>query len=163
MKRYYKKDWIASGEDTDVDALKAIMEENISRQDDPELGIFWYDTVKNELFGVRLADLDGTPYRESKMFPGTQIKTPTVLHYRIWEKEFHKNTDSRFKRDYTTVPRGRIFYVENRGFVVVVGDWIDKYPQAKEVIQQEFNLPDNTEFLKDTHWNIGHGRSDRFI
>jgi len=44
------------------------------------------------------------------------------------------------------VPRGRVFFVKDTGFIVVVGDWINEYPDAKRLILSEFNLPSDTEF-----------------
>ena len=45
----------------------------------------------------------------------------------------------------------------------MVGNWIDKYPQCKDEIIYEFQLPEDTEFVKDVHWNIGRGFSDEFL
>jgi hypothetical protein len=51
-----------------------------------------------------------------------------------------------------------IFIVEN------VGDWIKDYPSCKDLILIEFQLPkDNTEFVIDSHWDLGHGWSDKKI
>lgn len=149
-------------EDNDMSSFKELMSENMSHQEDGEVGIFWYDTEQDDLFGVRSASVEDVPFYKSNLF-NTQVKTCRPLHYKIWEKEYHRGRDKRFRGDYTLVPRGRIFYVKDRGFVVVVGDWIDDYPTAKELIIDEFNLPADAEFQKDIHWNIGHGWSDKFM
>ena len=36
----------------------------------------------------------------------------------------------------------------------MVGKWIDEYPQAKELIIEEFNLPSDVEFKYDPKNNI---------
>lgn len=116
-----------------------------------------------ELFGVKSADVDDVPYYKSALFGNAEVKTCRPLHYKIWEREHHRGKDDRFKGDYTLVPRGRVFYVKDKGFVVIVGDWIDDYPEAKAEIILEFNLPKDVKFKKDVHWNIGHEWSDKFI
>ena len=56
-----------------------------------------------------------------------------------------------------------MFEFQNEGFKICVGSWIDKYPEAVQMIIDVFNLPkDNTEVLKDSHWDIGHSWSDEF-
>ena len=52
---------------------------------------------------------------------------------------------------------------QNDGFRVYTGKWINDYPQAKEQILEEFQLPkDQTKFFIDSHWDIGHGWSQEF-
>lgn len=164
MKRVvYAADWSYDSEDDSVNALKELMHENISRQDDPEVGIFWYDPEDESLFGVKSADVNDVDFYKSNLFNGQEVKTCRPLHYKVWEKEFYRGKDKRFQGDYTLVPRGRIFYVKDEGFVVIVGDWIDDYPEAKDEILYEFNLPKDTKFKKDIHWCLGHGWSDKFM
>ena len=160
--KIYKKDWEYSSSE-DINALKELMAENIKHQDDGEVGIFWYDEENDDLFGVRSANVNDVPFYKSNLFNGKEVKTCRPLHYKVWEKEYYRGKDKRFQGDYTLVPRGRIFFVKDEGFVAVVGDWIDEYPQAKATILYEFNLPDNTEFRVDEHWNLGHGWSDKFM
>ena len=50
-------------------------------------------------------------------------------------------------------PQGRVFKNESV-FYVMVGKWIDEYPQAKELIIEEFNLPSDVEFKYDPKNNI---------
>lgn len=163
MKRLiFSQDWDTTTNDPEINAFRELMADNIDKQDDSYVGIFWYDVNNNELFGVKSAALEDVNFHKSTLFD-EEVKTCRPLHYSVWDKEYHRKKDPRFSGDYTLVPRGRVFYVKNKGFIVVVGDWIDKYPEAKNEIIYEFNLPDNTEFKKDEHWNIGHGWSDKFI
>ena len=143
--KIYKEDWEYSSSE-DINALKELMAENIQYQDDEEVGIFWYDPENDELFGVRSADVNDVPFYKSNLFNGKEVKTCRQLHYKVWEKEYYRGKDKRFQGDYTLVPRGRVFFIKDEGFVVVVGNWIDKYPQAKPLILFEFNLPKDTEF-----------------
>ena len=159
MKRYIQSDWDYNSKDDEVNALKELMKENISKQDDAEVGIFWYDPEEQELFGVKSADVDDVEFYKSNLF-NTEVKTCRPLHYKVWEREYYRGKDKRFQGDYTLVPRGRVFFVRDRGFVVIVGDWIDDYPEAKEEILYEFNLPQDTQFQKDRHWDLG---SDKFM
>lgn len=155
------EDWRTDTDNPMINAFRELMKYNNQFQDDPYVGIFWYDTVKDELFGVySVLAMDCDPYF-SKLFHAN-VRTTRMLHQRMWDKEsHHPKRGVRFKGDYTLVPRGRVFEVENRGFVVCVGSWINDYPQAKDEILYEFQLPDNTEFMIDSHWDLGHGWSDK--
>jgi len=163
MKRHImaEEDW-TSNNNSEINSLKELMQDNISKQDDIQVGIFWYDPKEDELFGVVTADVGDVPFYKSNLFK-EEVKTCRPLHYKVWERNYFKGKDKRFQGDYTLVPRGRVFYVKEKGPVVVVGDWIDEYPSAKKQILIEFNLPKSTEFKKDVHWNIGHGWSDKFM
>lgn len=160
MKRYIKSDWQYNSS-PEINSVKYIMAHNIDKQEEGKVGIFWYDTNKKELFGVKDVSVSDVPFCDDKLFH-CKAKTCSQLHYSVWSKEQHRNKDSRFKGDYTLVPRGRVCFVEGQGFIVLVGDWIDKYPEAKQEIIFEFDLPEDTQFQKDFHWNIGHGWSDKF-
>ena len=149
-------------EDNETNAAKAVMVDNEKYQDDPYVGIFWYDTKENELFGVK-----STLAREARWYTShqfnTTVRTETRLHKQVWQKEFFKRKDKRFQGDYTQVPRGRIFEFKNDGFKVFTGSWINDYPECKNLIMYEFQLPENnTKFVQDEHWDIGHGWSDEF-
>ena len=161
MKRYIHSDWDYSSSD-EVNALKELMSANIERQEDPKVGIFWYDSNNHELFGVRSANVEDVRPYTSNLF-GAEVKTCTPLHYKVWDKEYYRKKDKRFSGDYTLVPRGRVFYVDGSGFVVIVGSWINDYPEAKAEIIEEFDLPEDIEFQIDSHWDIGHGWSDKFM
>lgn len=162
MKRYIpsqSEDWRTDTEDPQINAFRQIMKENAALQDDPYVGIFWYDPKKNELFGVKSVLAEDVPFKLTDLFD-RKAKTCTPLHEKVWRKEHYRGNDPRFNYDYTKVPRGRVFEVEDEGFYVMVGSWIEKYPQAKELILDEFELPeDNTTFKIDIHWELGHGWS----
>lgn len=161
MKRYIRDDWEYNST-PEVNALKELMRANIEHQDDPEVGIFWYDVENDDLFGVKSASVDELKFYHSTMF-NADVKTCKPLHYKVWERENFRGKDKRFQGDYTQVPRGRIFYIKDRGFVVITGSWINDYPEAKDTIRYEFNLPEDTEFQIDSHWDLGHGWSDLYM
>jgi len=78
-----------------MDRAMDVMAKNLNSQDLPRVGIFWYDTGNDDLFGV---------------------VSSQVL------------------------------------------DWINKYPNAKPLIIEEFNLNEQQyAFEVDTHWEVGHG------
>lgn len=144
---------------TTNDMMNAMLESRDS-QDEPLVGCFWYDPDNDELFGVASEPADTAKCYNSEF--GKATRTGRRLHEQIWQKEYHKGKDKRFQGDYTQIPRGRVFLIEDQ-FIVMVGDWIHKYPQAKDEILYEFQLPDSTEFREDVHWDIGHGWSNELI
>lgn len=145
--------------DNQNQAAIACMAENLTNQNQAEVGLFWYDTNKCELFGVNSTPADALEFYHSSDF-NTDVKTDGRLHKSIWQKEFHRGKDSRFLGDYTQVPRGRVFEFKDVGYVVYTGTWINKFPQAKAQILFEFNLPEDTEFRTYSHWELGHGWSN---
>lgn len=148
-------------EDNKTNSAMAAMVNNMQYQDDPYVGIFWYDVNSNRLFGVNSTPAEDAKWYESPQF-GNKVRTDKRLHQNIWRRELYKKRDSRFFGDYTKVPRGRVFEFENDGFKVYVGNWIKKYPECRQLIIEEFQLPANTEFVIDSHWDLGHGWSDEF-
>lgn len=137
----------------------------------PKVGIFWYNYNDNILFGVEKGDA------ELYTNQGNQITYPK-LHKTYWQKQHFRavkkgDTGSIFYKEhnYTLIPRGRIF-LEDDIFYVNVGSWIngqingqnciDKY-KLRELIIDEFNLPDNFVFRIDYHWDIGHGWSEELF
>lgn len=166
MKRYLHKDlpdtdvWATNTDDAMVNSFREAMAYNNQFVDDANVGIFWYDTEADDLFGVYMVDVEDVNYYHSDMF-NSNTKTCRQLHYAMWQKGVNKGKDVRYNQKYTSVPRGRVFFVENQGFVVCVGHWINDYPSAKQLILDEFQLPDSTEFLIDSHWDIGRGWSDK--
>ncbi len=139
-----------------------VMRENMRYQDDPMLGIFWYDTKLNELFGVMSSMAVDSLWYDSPQF-GKRVRTDRRLHESVWKKNHFRGKDRRYWGDYTKIPRGRVFEFEGEGFKVFTGKWIEDYPDAKELILEEFQLPQDTEFLQDIHWELGHGWSDELI
>lgn len=167
MKRYIKKelpnskDWDTNTDNPTINGFREIMAYNNQFVDDPYVGIFWYDPEADDLFGVYSSLADDMNFYESTMFNG-MARTCRPLHYSIWQKECNRGRDKRFQTmDYTKYPRGRVFEIQGKGFVVCVGSWIKDYPSVKELVLEEFQLPDNTEFLIDSHWELGHGWSDK--
>ena len=167
MKRYIRReipnsaDWDTNTDNNMVNTFREIMANNNQFVDDPCVGIFWYDPEEDDLFGIYSVLSEDTNYYESTMFGG-MARTCRPLHYSIWQKECNRGRDKRFQTmDYTKYPRGRVFEIKDKGFVVCVGSWIKQYPSIKDLVLTEFQLPEDTEFLIDTHWELGHGWSDK--
>ena len=59
----------------------------------PQIGIFWYDSDKQELFGVNKTDAEDVNFVHG--YDG-DIKQYKYLHKDIWAKEFRRNKDDRF-------------------------------------------------------------------
>lgn len=155
------KDWNTNTDDPIINTFRELMIETNEYEGEPNIGIFWYDVNKHELFGVYSVPSDMIQFQKSNYFDGN-IRTFSKMHYAIWKKEQYKKKDRRFLGDYTLTPRGRIFEIEDKGFLVCTGKWINNHPEAKEKILFEFDLPeDKTEFRVDEHWDIGHGWSDK--
>lgn len=138
--------------------MMAYMESFNNNEFSPYVGIFWYHVDSNKLFGVDKVESDLLP------FTSTGLKTTPRLHKQLWAKEYNKAKQFPdeatwfYQPDYTKIPRGRVFQRVNETFEVMVGSWIEKYPQAKQLIIDEFELPkDKTSFIVDAHWNIGSG------
>lgn len=138
----------------------------------PQVGIFWLDYAHNSLFGVQKDDAE--KYVEERG-AGTLHK----LHRTYWHKQHHRavakgDTNSIFyiENNYTLIPRGRVFVRPDGTPFVAVGHWINGEVNGRnvvdsqivrELIADEFNLPDDFEFVIDEHWDIGHGwSSDKF-
>ena len=135
---------------------------NMQVQDEAMVGSFWYDPHRNELYGVSTTLAQDVPFYSSQQF-NAEVKTGRQLHEKIWQKEIYRGRDKRFSGDYTQRPRGRVFEFKDKGFVVFTGQWIDTYPQVKDLVLEEFQLPkDATEFRKDEHWDLGRGWSQEF-
>ena len=143
-------------EDTQTNVAMEAMIDNMDSQNNPRVGSFWYDVENDMLFGVESQYAEDRPFYHSNQF-NADIKTGRALHQDTWKRQAKIGRDKRFSGDYTLVPRGRVFEVKDKGFVVYTGDWINDYPQVKDLIKAEFELPENTEFVKDVHWDIGHG------
>ena len=80
----------------------------------------------------------------------------------VWAKEYFraqaKHLDTKFKGDYTQVPRGRVAWTIDK-FIVLVGKWAEPIQEKlTELLEQEFSLP-YFEFVYDEHWDLGHGWS----
>ncbi len=146
-----------------INLMRGFME-----SDKPKVGIFWYDYVNNILFGVQKGDV------ELYLNQGNSVTFPK-LHKTYWQKQHHRavakgDTGSIFyqEHNYTLIPRGRIFF-ENGIFYVNVGSWINGLIEGeqcidseklRELIIDEFDLPEDFIFRQDHHWDIGHGWSE---
>ena len=122
------------------------------------IGIFWYDTEKDNLFGVRMTE----PVNNPDVF-GT-------LHRDVWNEEHNKcfnqygelvEEDSPFRtNDYTLVPRGRVSY-ENGTYKLYIGSWVHDYPNVIELVLKTFSInSDDLVVAVNEHWEIGHGWSE---
>ena len=121
----------------------------------PKIGIFWFNPNTFTLFGVSKKDagecLD-------------KLKNACMFHHKtFWEKWHHRaidrnEKDSIFfnKQNYTLIPKAEVYY-NNGKYVVQEGDWISGLDVEKfsELIQDEFNIPDEFEFEIDDRWNLG--------
>lgn len=134
------------------------MEANRGHGDDPKVGIFWYNVAWKELFGIV-----SHPVRDYSQANASDGRiTCAELHEDVWRREYnrqkhHGDGKGPFIGAYENKPRGRVFYLmEEDRFVVAAGKWLDDYPEAKELILEEFDLPsDKTTFEYAIHWDIG--------
>lgn len=139
-------------------SVMALMSANRGKDSEPKVGIFWYNRARNELFGVishKLSDYDRANASDGRI-------TCSEMHEDVWKREFrkqkyHSDGNGPFIGAYQDKPRGRVFYnIETETFEVAVGKWIEEYPQAYELILEEFNLPkDKTSAKYAIHWDIG--------
>ena len=106
-------DWRTDTDNPMVNAFRELMMENNQYQDDPYVGIFWYDVDEDDLFGVVKTPAKDSPFYKSNLFSAS-AKTCSALHYKVWQKGFYRGKDKRFQGDYTKVPRGRIFEVDGK-------------------------------------------------
>lgn len=127
----------------------------------PCVGIFWYDPADRVLFGVRKLEL--TPkMTEEAADKGLPFINYPHLHRQVWAKEYFraeaKQEETKFRGDYTQVPRGRVAWNVNK-FIVLVGQWAKPIEQELgALVEKEFSLP-YFEFVYDYHWDLGHGWS----
>ena len=127
----------------------------------PSVGIFWYDPEDHTLFGVRKKELTPREVEEAAENGKPFINYPH-LHRQVWAKEYFlaqaKHTDTKFKGDYTQIPRGRVAWTIDK-FIVLVGHWAEPIQdELTELIEKAFSLP-YFEFVYDEHWDLGHGWS----
>lgn len=147
------------GEDELNDAMN-LMASNRGKGDEPMVGIFWYSPQRNELFGVRSHRV--SDYTKSNSRSEFGSVSCSEMHEDVWKKEYHKqkyknNGIGPYNGAYEMIPRGRIFYSpDTEVFTIAVGSWIAQYPQAVELIVEEFNLGNSTYEVKTAnHWDIG--------
>ena len=127
----------------------------------PSVGIFWYDTEEQNFFGVRKEQL--TPKMvEEAADRGLPFINYETLHRQVWAKEYFraqaKHEETKFKGDYTQIPRGRVSWNIDK-FIVLVGKWAEPIQEElTALIEDTFHLP-YFEFVYDEHWDLGHGWS----
>lgn len=142
----------------DYAAVIKQMEANRGHGDDPKVGIFWYNVAWKELFGVV-----SHPVRDyTKANASDGRITCSEMHEDVWRNEYnrqkhHGEGKGPFIGAYENKPRGRAFYHPDEDkFEIAVGQWFDDYPEAKQLIMEEFNLPEDKTVVKyAVHWDIG--------
>lgn len=146
--------------DAELDEAMKLMASNRGKDEEPKVGIFWYSPQRDELFGVR-------SHRASEYVKAnarTEFGTVSCaeMHEDVWKKEFHKQKYKNggigpYVGAYEMTPRGRIFYnPETDEYTIAVGEWINQYPQAIAMIEEEFNLQNTNHSVKTAHhWDIG--------
>jgi hypothetical protein len=141
----------------DRELMMKAMSDNFDCQDEPRVGIFWYSVRDDALIEVVYSLVSECP------IDANGYKTIRMLHQSHWKKRQMrcraKGTGADYlKSDWISVPRGRVFQLKDGTFRVMTGSWIASYPQVKDEILFEFNLPPaRTKFQQDSHWDIGKG------
>jgi len=130
----------------------------------PSVGIFWYDQTEKNFFGVNKSEITPKMVEEAAEKGIPFINYPH-LHRQIWTKEYFraqaKHEETKFKGDYTQIPRGRVAWNIDK-FIVLVGHWAEPIQdELTDLIEQTFHLP-YFEFVYDEHWDLGHGWSGDF-
>ena len=139
----------------------ASMSDNFDSQNNPKVGIFWYNEESDELFGITAIDANELSFDDHGR------KTLGTLHKTWWKKQHERaktknQLASIFMQDYTQIPRGRIFQRKDGTFELMCGSWINEH--IVELIKDEFNLRNvPMEVIVDTHWEIGHGWSEEYL
>jgi hypothetical protein len=145
--------------DTERNDVMQTMRDNMNFQDEPKLGIFWYDEKNDELFGVTKIEAMDVPFPENK-----DQKTVRSLHRDWWKKQEMKVKAGRernpvFLREYTQIPRGRLFQNKDGSFEVMCGTWMTDH--IMNLVIEEFDLQHETvKPVIDEHWELGHGWSE---
>lgn len=142
----------------DEQSVMAQMAANRGKDGEPKVGIFWYNRATNQLYGVvshRVSDYTKANASDGRI-------TCSEMHEDVWKKEYRKQRyqyggQGPFIGAYQDKPRGRVFYHMDDGtFEVAVGKWFEEYPQAYQIILEEFNLPpEKTKPMYAYHWDIG--------
>ena len=144
--------------ENDYASVMALMAANRGKDSEPKVGLFWYNRANNSLFGVvshRLSDYSQANASDGRI-------TCSEMHEDVWKKEFkkqkyHNDGIGPFLGAYQDKPRGRVLYnIITDTFEVAVGKWLNDFPQAYQLILEEFNLPpEQTKPLYAVHWDIG--------
>ena len=141
-------------------AVMKAMSDNFEFQDEPKVGIFWYDERADELFGISKIEAS------ELQFNINGLKTIKTLPKTWWQKQKNKaifkgEDPGIFEMEYTKIPRGRVFQREDGVFQLMCGSWINDHIEV--LVKDEFDLQ-NVPFEKivDEHWEIGHGWSEDY-
>ena len=102
-------------------------------EENPSVGIFWYDSGSHSLFGVRKQEV--TPAQiETAACDGLPFIIYPETNEEVWLQE-------KFQGDYARTPRGRVSWVVSR-FVVLVGSWARPIEdELTALLQSELSLP----------------------
>ena len=130
---------VVSSSNVEVPVREFKIEEN------PSVGIFWYDSASHSLFVVRKQEV--TPSQiETAACDGLPFVIYPETNEEVWQQE-------KFPGEYARTPRGRVSWVVNR-FVVLVGSWARPIEDELTVLlQAEFSLP-SLELVFDEHWDV---------
>ena len=127
--------------------------------EEPKVGIFWYSPTHG-CFGVDYRYYSEAPFEATEFFD-QKANMGRWIHQNYWPYLKRKGKlpkEYSLISDYTRIPRGRVFGLEDGTFKVMHGKWLDNCPDARRAIVDEFDLPaDRTEFVYDSHWDIGVG------
>ena len=141
-------------------AVMKTMFDSFDLQDEPKVGIFWYDENSDELFGVSKIEASELELNVNG------LKTIKTLHKSWWQKQknraLSKGKDPGiFTKDYTQIKRGRIFQTKEGVFQLMCGSWISEH--IVDLVKDEFDLQNaKFEIKVDSHWEIGHGWSEEY-
>ena len=151
---------VRDAEDDLYKRAMAAMDATLGEQENPKVGIFWYSPQLQDVFGVVAIDAATAPKSGQ-----SGLRTCKELHKYLWKKQFNydkaHNINSPFRGDYKYTPRGRIFYDDElEEYHILVGAWLNDYPEAQPKIRAAFNLTDpnlHVIFERGIHWEIGMG------
>ena len=116
------------------------MERFLDIQDNPKVGVFFYDPNLKVLYGVVALLLENLINNQEGLV------TVRTSHREIWDKAVRKqqekyNGEGPFQGEYENALRGYVAYNPcDNVFECHVGDWFNKYPEALDGIIEEFDL-----------------------
>ena len=124
----------------------------------PCAGIFWYLPEEHDLFEVHSIP----PPNEQEPY------TIPNLHKDVWEKQKYRarargEVGSIYYKDYTKIPRGRVYY--NKGkFTVAVGSWYKKYEEELTNLLKDYFDLEEFDFEVIEYFELGHnGGEEEFL